>query len=336
MRCVARRCVNGTKFPAHVSVGRGRAGRRPYFVLFIRFIPCAFRLQPPRPYFVLFIRDVTERHRAEAALQAEKARSDLLLRNILPDPIVDRLKEGNEDIIADAIDECTILFSDLVGFTHMCSSMSPDETVSLLSELKHCAKAWTPAGRSRLRFNRFDELLESHGVDKVKTIGDAYMAFTTKPAEVMIDYAMDMMDAVLAMNRERGSSLSVRIGVHTGSVVAGVIGTKRLAYDIWGDAVNTASRMESSGVAGRVNISGSTHERVKYKFACEDPREVEVKGKGVMTTYLVKGRLASRSFKQQRSAYGSFLQRRPDPAPAGSGSSTPPPRIPSRAGSVYI
>eukprot|EP00741_Cyanophora_paradoxa_P013991 tig00020723_g13506.t1 len=275
---------DGTTFPAHVSIGRGRSDRR--------------------PYFVLFIRDMTLQNAAEAALQAEKTRSERLLRNILPDPIIERLKAGSEEVIADAVDEATILFSDLVGFTSMSSEITAEETVSLLSDL----------------FNRFDELLDSYGVDKVKTIGDAYMAYTTMHPEVMIDFAFDMQEAVRSMNRERGTGLSVRIGVHTGPIVAGVIGTKRLAYDIWGDTVNIASRMESNGVAGRVNISSGTFERVRHKFTMSESREVEVKGKGLMTTYLVEARKAGGS---QGLASASFRLAHRHPAslvrPAGPG-----------------
>eukprot|EP00741_Cyanophora_paradoxa_P007727 tig00000131_g7476.t1 len=188
---VHARRKDGSTFPTHVSVGCGRSGRR--------------------PFFVLFIRDVTERHLAEEALQAEKSRGERLLRNILPDPIIERLKQGGEDIIADAIDEATILFSDLVGFTSLASELSPADTVGMLSEL----------------FNRFDELVDAYGVDKVKTIGDAYMCYTRLPPEVMIDFALDMIETLHAINRELGALIAKPISFWPFPVGVSIFLTRR-------------------------------------------------------------------------------------------------------------
>ena len=180
-----------------------------------------------------------------AELAEAHATSERLLLNVLPAPIAERLKAG-ETTIADAYDDATVLFADLVGFTPLASSLSPADTVELLDRL----------------FSSFDRLAEAHGLEKIKTIGDAYMvvggvpeACTDHPSRV-VAMALEMLDAVATLGREMDRSLDLRIGVHTGPVVAGVIGTTKFIYDLWGDTVNVASRLESQGLAARTRWAG--------------------------------------------------------------------------------
>ena len=216
---------------------------------------------------------------ANAELDRERAKSDRLLKNILPAAIVARLRETS-DVIADLHPEVTILFCDVVGFSPLAATMSPIALVELLDAL----------------FTRFDHLASLFGLEKIKTIGDAYMAAAGLPqamendAEAAADMALGMFIAVAALNRERGSSLRVRIGLNTGPVVAGVIGKQKFAYDLWGDAVNTAARMESHGVVDQVQVTQITYERLKDNFVFESRGEIEIKGKGPMLTWLLKGR----------------------------------------------
>ena len=182
-----------------------------------------------------------------AELAEAHATSERLLRNVLPESVAGRLKDG-ETTIADGFDDATVLFADLVGFTPLASSLSPAATVGLLDRL----------------FSAFDALAERHGLEKIKTIGDAYMvvggvpeACDDHPARV-VALGLDMLDAVAALAREMDRPLDLRIGVHTGPVVAGVIGTTKFSYDLWGDTVNVASRLESHGIAGAVQMSEAT------------------------------------------------------------------------------
>lgn len=216
---------------------------------------------------------------AEEALSNERAKSEALLLNILPKSIANRLKT-TPGLIADGFAEATILFSDIVGFTKLSQKVEPDELVNLLNNI----------------FSKFDELTEQFNLEKIKTIGDAYMVAAGLPekredhAEVMIDFALEMLEEIKAFNKEYNSTLSIRIGINSGSVVAGVIGKKKFIYDLWGDAVNTAARMESHGIPGEIQITEGTFNLVKGKYICEPRGQIEVKGKGIMTTYLVKGR----------------------------------------------
>ncbi|MDQ3034359.1 MAG: HAMP domain-containing protein, partial [Myxococcota bacterium] len=217
--------------------------------------------------------------RLNQLLEAERAKAERLLRNILPGPIADRLKD-REETIADAFPEVTVLFGDLVGFTDLSSRVGAGDLVVMLNDI----------------FSRFDALAERHGLEKIKTIGDAYMIVAGLPepradhAQAMVAMGLDMLDAVAELNTSRGTELQLRIGINTGPVVAGVIGTKKFIYDLWGDAVNIASRMESSGVPGRVQISESTYERVREQFATEPRGAITVKGKGEMHTWLLSPR----------------------------------------------
>jgi len=212
-------------------------------------------------------------------LQVEQQKSEKLLLNILPKPIADRLKKGARTI-ADSFPEATVLFSDLVGFTELSTTISAAELVEKLNEI----------------FLAFDILTESHGLEKIKTIGDAYMLVGGLPtprldhAEAVANMALDMFVAIDDLNRGGQENFRIRVGIHTGPVVAGVIGKNKFNYDLWGDAVNVASRMESHGKPGLIQVSEATYQRIKDKFVFEQRGPIEVKGKGRMVTYWLLGR----------------------------------------------
>jgi adenylate cyclase len=213
------------------------------------------------------------------ALRIEKDRSEQLLLNILPQKIVTRLN-GGETAIADQLSDVTILFSDLVGFTKLSSRLSAADLVRLMNEL----------------FSEFDRLALGFGVEKIKTIGDAYMLVGGLPeprpdhAHAVADMALSMIGVVERMNRDLTTPLQMRIGIHSGDVVAGVIGKHKFAYDIWGDAVNIASRMESHSLPNTIQISAATHRHLDGYFRLEPHGSVDVKGKGPMETYFLLGR----------------------------------------------
>jgi class 3 adenylate cyclase len=217
-------------------------------------------------------------------LETEKQTSERLLLNVLPSPIADRLKQG-EGVIVDRFDQVTVLFADIVGFTALSSRTSPEALVSMLNEL----------------FSAFDRLAEVHGLEKIKTIGDAYMVVSGIPqprtdhAQAMARMALDMLTAIADYDKKVGGELTIRVGLHSGSVVAGVIGTKKFIYDLWGDTVNTASRMESSGVPGRVHVTEATYTLLREDYDFDPPRKVDIKGKGMMSTYLLIGPSATRA-----------------------------------------
>ncbi len=212
-------------------------------------------------------------------LQIEQEKSEKLLLNILPKPVADRLKKG-ERTIADSFPEVTVLFSDLVGFTQMSAGIAPTELVERLNEI----------------FLSFDILTELHNLEKIKTIGDAYMLVGGLPmpradhVEEVADMAIDMADAISRLNKQNGSNIRIRVGIHTGPVVAGVIGKNKFNYDLWGDAVNIASRMESHGLPDHIQVSEATYRHIQDKFIFERRGAIEVKGKGQMVTYFLKGR----------------------------------------------
>lgn len=216
---------------------------------------------------------------ASQKLVAEREKAERLLLNILPESIAKRL-ENEQQTIADSFEEATVLFADLVNFTNLSSQISPVELVSLLNEI----------------FSRFDRLLERYGLEKIKTIGDSYMVVGGLPlprtdhAEAVAEFALDMQQEIQDFNAEKGQSFSMRIGINTGPVVAGVIGLKKFIYDLWGDTVNTASRMESHGVPGYIQVSSATYERLKDKYIFQERGVIYVKGKGEMTTYLLNSR----------------------------------------------
>ena len=220
------------------------------------------------------LRDREEEYLRE--IEAERERSEQLLLNILPVPIADRLKSG-ESTIADGFDEVTVLFSDLVGFTEMSSKISAEKLVGRLNDV----------------FRAFDSLATDLGVEKIKTIGDAYMVVGGLPlpqsdhAERIAEMGLGMLRAIDDYNDKADEPLGIRIGINTGPVVAGVIGSTKFAYDLWGDAVNTASRMESTGAPGRIQVSESSNTLLKDTFELEHRGLVSVKGKGEMDTYFL-------------------------------------------------
>jgi adenylate cyclase len=220
--------------------------------------------------------------KSQEELKIEREKSEKLLLNILPSAIANRLKQ-DEGSIADNFPEATVLFADIVGFTNISGSISPASLVHLLNKI----------------FSLFDKLAEKHGLEKIKTIGDAYMIVGGIPihrpdhAEAIAEMALDMLNAIAYFNQENQQDFNIRIGINTGPVVAGVIGTKKFIYDLWGDTVNIASRMESHGIPGCVQMSESTYLKVKDKFVIERRGMVYVKGKGEMATYLLLDRKPS-------------------------------------------
>jgi class 3 adenylate cyclase len=221
--------------------------------------------------------------RAEDALAREHERSENLLDNILPRSIARRLKNDKASI-ADGFAEVSVLFADLVGFTDLSARMPPAELVQLLNRI----------------FSELDDMTEQRGLEKIKTIGDAYMVAAGLPepradhAQALVAFALDLLDTVERLSRETGQALTVRIGIHTGPVVAGVIGKRKFIYDLWGDTVNVASRMESHGVPGRVHVSSAVARRLDDMIDIEiaEGRTIQVKGKGEMVTHLVTRRKA--------------------------------------------
>jgi len=215
-------------------------------------------------------------------LLKEQEKSDRLLLNILPESIAARLKNG-QSTIADGFAEVTILFADIVGFTVLSAQISPEELLDFLNEI----------------FSAFDCLTQKYGLEKIKTIGDAYMVVgglpnpSTNHAESIAEMALDMQEELAKFNAKYHAGINIRIGINTGPAIAGVIGTKKFIYDLWGDAVNTASRMESHGIAGAIQVTQSTYDILQNKYLFEDRGIIQVKGKGDMNTYLLAGRLAS-------------------------------------------
>jgi class 3 adenylate cyclase len=217
--------------------------------------------------------------RTRRALQREEERSERLLLNVLPAPIATRLKQ-HEDVIADGFPEVTVLFADLVDFTRRSQRSSPQQIVQVLDEL----------------FSTFDQLTRRHGLEKIKTVGDAYMVAGGLP-EPRPDHAQAVADLALSMRMEMarridtgGQPLQARIGIDTGPVVAGVIGADKFSYDLWGDTVNTASRMESTGVPGCIQVTERTYRRLRDGYRFERRGVVPVKGKGEMVTWFLIGR----------------------------------------------
>jgi adenylate cyclase len=211
-----------------------------------------------------------------ADLEQEKARSETLLLNILPRSIVDRMRNG-EMVIADSISEATILFCDLVGFTTLSADLTADRTIDFLSRI----------------FSEFDRLAADHGVEKIKTIGDAYMVAAGIPdaqadhAERIAALAPRMLEAVSTIADTTGLELKARIGIHSGPITAGVIGTHKFVYDVWGDTVNTASRMESHSLPGRIQVSSVTRALLSGRFKLEPRGLIDIKGKGMMETFFL-------------------------------------------------
>jgi guanylate cyclase len=228
--------------------------------------------------FVLLHYFVGQKNVAYRLLKTEQDRSEALLLNVLPREIADRLK-GGETIIADHHPSISILFADLVGFTPLTNVLSPTEMVEMLNEI----------------YSHFDSLIEKYGVEKIRTIGDNYMIASGLPqprpdhAQVLARLALDMNAYIASLPPVGGQRLSFRMGMNSGPAIAGVIGQKKFAYDVWGDAVNTASRMESQGAPGKIQITQATHDLIREDFRCELNGPVMIKGKGEMVTWFLVG-----------------------------------------------
>jgi class 3 adenylate cyclase len=253
----------------HAAVGPGRpveieSGGRMYALLPVDV--------PEFGFVNVYGTDIT----AAKELERLHRENERLLLNILPEPIADRLRRG-ERLIADRFDDVTLLFADIVGFTELSSSMRADELVAVLNEV----------------FTVFDDLVDEHRLEKVKTIGDAYMVVggLTDPAPdhtVRVALmAIDLAARVSEIGAARRLGIRFRVGINCGPVVAGVIGTKKFIYDIWGDTVNLASRMESTGVPGRVQVSAAVEARLRSRFRMDPRGLVEVKGKGLIPTWFL-------------------------------------------------
>ncbi len=215
-----------------------------------------------------------------ALLRQEQEKSESLLLNILPKSIVEQLKE-NPNLIAEQYDEATFLFADIVGFTGLSSPMSPEEVVKLLNEI----------------FSSFDQIVERQGLEKIRTIGDSYFVAGGLPmrradhAEAVAEMALEMQQAIARFQWSNSESIQLRVGINTGGpVVAAVIGIKKFAYDVWGDTVNIASRMESQGVPGKIQVTAATYERLRDKYLFEERGTIAVRGKGEMSTYWLLGK----------------------------------------------
>lgn len=212
-------------------------------------------------------------------LKKERDRSEKLLHNILPAAIAERLSNG-EDSIAEVFPEVTVLFSDIVGFTELSEKIGPSETVNMLN----------------LLFGKFDEIAEKHGVEKIKTIGDCYMVVAGVPnrdplhCQHIAAFAMDALNCIEAFSRESPYQVKLRMGIHTGTVAAGVVGKKRFSYDLWGDVVNVASRFETTSEPNKIHASEAVKFRLSDDFLFLDAGEVKLKGKGVMRSFYLLGR----------------------------------------------
>jgi len=221
---------------------------------------------------------VNQKNLALDLLDQERVKSEKLLLNVLPEEIVSVMKDG-ETTIAERCDSVSVLFADMVGSTPLAARMSPEEFVDLLNEI----------------FSTFDALVAKYGVEKIRTIGDNYMVAAGVPsprpdhARVLVNLALDMLDCLQQVD----APVKFRIGINSGSVVAGVIGQEKFHYDLYGDAVNIASRMESHGKAGKVQITQDTYELVKDAFHCQPHGMLDVKGKGRMQTWFVVGRMGN-------------------------------------------
>ncbi|NEQ77033.1 MAG: response regulator [Okeania sp. SIO2C9] len=231
-------------------------------------------------YYEGTVSDITERKMAQEALKFQQEQMEQLLLNILPAKIAQRLQQ-EQRAIADSFDDVSVLFADLVGFTEFCSNVSPVELVNFLN----------------LIFSEFDRLTKKHRLEKIKTIGDAYMVVgglliqLDKHLEAIANMGLDMQVSFDDLCDRLEKPLTLRIGIHVGPVVAGVIGQTKFIYDLWGDTVNIASRMESSGIASEIQVTNVVYQRLQKKFVFEERGKISIKGKGGMTTYFLKGKI---------------------------------------------
>jgi adenylate cyclase len=227
--------------------------------------------------------------RAESAMEREYERSESLLSNILPTSVAMRLKDPARTLIADKYDEASILFADIAGYTKRASDTSPGELVRFLDRL----------------YTELDRLVDKHGLEKIKTSGDSYMVVSGVPhprtdhAEALARFALDMAKAVAGLKDPSGRPVPLRIGLGAGPVVAGVVGARKFFYDVWGDAVNVASRMESTDTEGRIQVPQQLYERLKDDFVLEERGDVDIKGKGVMHTWYLVGQRNGDRFDAQ-------------------------------------
>ncbi|XZN97161.1 MAG: adenylate/guanylate cyclase domain-containing protein [Microcoleus sp.] len=230
-------------------------------------------------YYEGTVSDITERKLVQEALSFQQDQTEKLLLNILPKPIAERLKV-EQSTIADSFEEVSVLFADIVGFTELSARMSPTELVKRLNVI----------------FSQFDQLAEEYGVEKIKTIGDAYMVVGGLPtprddhAEAIAEMALEMQAKIAKLSAQTGEDLAIRVGINSGPVVAGVIGVSKFTYDLWGDTVNVAARMEVTGLAGSIQVTDVTYELLKDKYLFENRGLTPIKGKGDMVTYLLQGR----------------------------------------------
>jgi len=221
---------------------------------------------------------------AHHLLQVEQERSERLLLNILPGSIAERLKNSNQTI-ADGFADVTVMFADIVNFTRVAEGLTPQQVFSMLNRI----------------FSSFDELAEKHGMEKIKTIGDAYMVAgglnndSSDYSDAIADMALEMRDLLHRDFNVNRMHLEVRIGIGTGPVVAGVVGKKKFIYDLWGDTVNIASRITSEGVPGMVQVDEATHRRLRDRFDFHEPQTIYLKGKGNMTVHRLIGRKSETS-----------------------------------------
>lgn len=225
-----------------------------------------------------------EASRAEAAMEVEYRRSEALLANILPATVAEKLKDPAHGTIVERYDDASILFCDIAGFTQRASEMPPTDLVRFLDRL----------------YTTFDRLVDRHGLEKIKTTGDSYMVVSGVPipradhVQAIADLALDMSRAVADLRDPRGDPVPLRTGIASGPVVAGVVGARRFFYDVWGDAVNVASRMETTGPIGEIQVPENVYEQLRDAFVLEERGEIEVKGKGVMRTWYLLGRKEAR------------------------------------------
>ncbi|MBW4519173.1 MAG: PAS domain S-box protein [Scytolyngbya sp. HA4215-MV1] len=233
------------------------------------------------------VRNITDRKSAEEELRRQRLMSERLLLNVLPQPIAERLKRG-EKTIADSFSDVAVLFADIVGFTALSSHVSPTELIELLNDI----------------FSAFDKLADQHGLEKIKTIGDAYMVVGGLPQpspdnlSSIADMALDMLQEVKRFTTPSHHPIPLRIGIHSGPVVAGVIGTRKFIYDLWGDTVNVASRMEAQGETNRIQVTQVIYDRLQKRYEFEKRGEIDIKGKGLMSTYW----LLDRRFRLSRNS----------------------------------
>ncbi len=227
-------------------------------------------------FLVVLDRELRHRHALERALESEKEQSELLLNEILPRYVIQRIREGAGSI-AESVSEVNIIFIDIVGFTTMSKRLAPIHLVEILGEI----------------FRSFDDKCEQYGVTKIKTIGDAYMAATgtpqptTQSGVAAVEFCVEAINSVQRIARRTGVPIQIRVGIATGAAISGVLSLKRPAYDLWGETVNLAARMESSGEPGRIHIAETTYWRVKDRFECEPRGVVEVRGFGPIQTYMI-------------------------------------------------